>query len=53
MGLVAIIAGSMLIDYYAELLYPLVELGELTVPDLEVGESSSFDFFKDDSMVGS
>jgi hypothetical protein len=52
-GLVAIIAGSMLIDYYADLLYPLVELGELTVPDLEVGESSRFDFFKDDSMVGS
>ena len=52
-GLVAIIAGSMLIDYYAELLYPLVELGELTVPDLQVGDSSRFEFFKEDTMVGS
>gem|GEM_PF-1393149 len=51
-GLAAIIAGSILLDQYAELLYPMVDLGPISVYDLAVGEAHGFEFFKDDSLVG-
>jgi len=53
LGVAVIIAGSIVIDQYAELLYPMVDLGPVDVQGLVVGEPQSFDFFKDGAYVGS
>lgn len=53
LGLAAIIAGSVLIDQYAELQYPVVDLGPVDVSGLTLGEARSFDFFKGGAHVGS
>ena len=53
LGLAAIVAGSILLDRYAEILYPMVDLGPIDVSGLTAGEEHLFDFYKDDSLVGS
>jgi hypothetical protein len=52
LGLAAIVAGSILFEHYAELLYPMVDLGPIDVRGVALGEPQSFHFFKDGTQVG-
>jgi len=50
-GLALILGGVLFIDYIAQLLYPSVELGAVSVPDTLSG-THTYNFYKDTSFVG-
>ncbi|MFH2111114.1 MAG: hypothetical protein ABIJ47_07645 [Candidatus Bathyarchaeota archaeon] len=50
-GLALILGGVVFIDYIAQLLYPSVDLGALSVPDTLSG-THTYNFYKDTAFVG-